>query len=97
MLLKSLAVKLLLYLLITKKIFLFEVFINSGEKKTNVKPFDFAKTMADCGVGEIILNSIDRDGTFKGYDPDTISISDSLTVPIIASTGCNDISDMLKV
>ena len=74
------------------------VFINSGKKKTNVKPFDFAKTMADCGVGEIILNSIDRDGTFKGYDLDTISlISDSLTVPIIASTGCNDISDMLKV
>lgn len=74
------------------------VVINSGKKKTHIHPFDFAKDMADCGVGEIILNSIDRDGTFEGYDLDTISlISNSLTVPIIASTGCNDISDMLKV
>ena len=75
-----------------------KVVINSGKKKTNMHPLDFAKDMADCGVGEIILNSIDRDGTFKGYDIENISlISDAVTVPIIASTGCDNLSDMLKV
>jgi len=75
-----------------------KVAINSGLKKINIHPLDFAKEMADCGVGEIILNSIDRDGTFQGYDLNTISlISNSVNVPIIASSGCNDISDMLDV
>jgi len=46
----------------------YRVFIKSGTQKTRFKPIEIALEMEKLGVGEIILNDIDRDGTFKGYN-----------------------------
>ena len=45
-----------------------ELFTHNGKKSTGINLYDFVKTLNDLNVGEIILNSIDRDGTMKGYD-----------------------------
>ena len=47
---------------------LYEVFVNCGRKATGLNPFDYAKSISDSGAGEILINSIDRDGVGQGYD-----------------------------
>ena len=73
----------------------YEVYIESGEKNTGKNPVDFAKQLQEMGAGEILVNSIDRDGTMKGYDIELIKkISTSLTVPVIACGGAGSIDDL---
>jgi len=73
------------------------VFIKSGTTKTKYKPLELAKIMEDLGVGEIIVNSIDMDGTFKGYDLELIrEIAKNLNIPVIASGGSGSIQDFKK-
>jgi len=56
----------------------------------------WAKALADAGAGEILLTSVDRDGTMEGYDLDLIrEVSTAVGVPVIASGGCRDYADML--
>lgn len=50
-----------------------ELFTHNGKKNTGVKLFDFVKKIRDIGVGEIVLNSIERDGKVQGYDTDTVT------------------------
>ena len=45
-----------------------ELFINNGKKATGIELYKFIKTLNELDIGEIVLNSIDRDGTMKGYD-----------------------------
>jgi cyclase len=83
-----------------KKNFLgkYEVHIESGKKNTKKNPLDFAKELQEMGVGEILLNSIDRDGTMKGYDIEIIKkISSCLNVPLIACGGAGSIDDLSMV
>jgi cyclase len=80
-----------------KKNFLgkYEVHIESGEKNTSKNPVDFAKELQEMGAGEILVNSIDRDGTMKGYDIELVNkISTSLKVPVIACGGAGSIEDL---
>ncbi len=73
------------------------VFIKSGTEKTKYTPIELAKKMEELGVGEIILNDIDRDGTLLGYDTELIrSISKELSIPLVAVGGANSIEDFKK-
>lgn len=65
------------------------VFINSGRKKTTKTPQVWAEEVVNYGAGEIILQSIDNDGTWDGYDIDMIKqIVPRVTVPVIPLGGC---------
>lgn len=71
-----------------------EVFIESGQSPTGYQPEEWATQAADRGAGEILLQSIDRDGTGKGYDLDLIhAVSNSVSVPVIALGGVGKYQD----
>ncbi len=75
-----------------------EVWSNSGSFKTDLNFEDYLKKLESSGVGEIILTSIDRDGTMIGYDIETLSIANKLIqVPIIASGGAGEFQNMLEL
>ena len=60
----------------------------NGSKSTKFSPIDFAKLMQEKGAGEIIIQSIEKDGTMEGYDLDLIkSISESVNIPVVALGG----------
>ena len=65
-----------------------DVYVNGGRKNTGLDALTWAKEVCALGAGEILLTSMDGDGTQKGYDLDlTRTIADSVTVPVIASGG----------
>ena len=71
-----------------------KVYAYSGSKKTGYTPLDWAKKLEEAGIGEIIINSIDKDGTWGGYDLAVISaIAHSVNVPVIACGGAGTIED----
>jgi len=66
----------------------FQVFTHGGRKATAINAVAWAKQMVDYGAGEILLTSMDRDGTKKGFDiPLTKLIASSISVPLVASGG----------
>jgi cyclase len=70
------------------------VYANNGKTNTGRTPVEFAKEMENAGAGEILLNSIDRDGTYTGYDLPLIeAVSRSVQIPVIAMGGASDIDD----
>ena len=70
----------------------FEVFTHGGRRATGINAVAWAKRMVDYGAGEILLTSMDRDGTKKGFDiPLTKLISSSISVPVVASGGVGSI------
>lgn len=72
----------------------YEVCTNNGKKGRSKKPGAFAKEVEDRGAGEILINSIDRDGTLSGYDIDLIhEVADAVSVPVIACGGANGPAD----
>ncbi len=78
--------------------FWFEVFIYGGKKGTELDAIDWAKTVEKLGAGEILLTSIDMDGTQDGYDILlTKEIVNSVSIPVIASGGCGKPDHMLQV
>jgi cyclase len=73
-----------------------EVFTHGGRNKTGIDALDFAKKMEDCGAGELLVTSMDRDGTQVGYDIDLISkISTTVNIPIIASGGVGNLDHLV--
>jgi len=65
-----------------------EVVVDAGTTKTGLDAIRWARTCADLGAGEILLTSIDRDGTGSGYDLDLVkAIADISGIPVIASGG----------
>ena len=65
-----------------------EVYINGGRKPTGINAIDWIKQAVELGAGEILLTSMDRDGTLSGYDLDlNKAVSDVVNVPLIASGG----------
>ncbi|MGD9128999.1 MAG: imidazole glycerol phosphate synthase subunit HisF [Candidatus Woesebacteria bacterium] len=73
-----------------------EIYINSGKKATGIDALKFAKKMETLGAGELLVNSIDRDGTKKGYDLDLLrNIAKKVNIPIIASSGAGKKKDFL--
>ena len=81
-----------------KKSFWFEVFIYGGKTPTGLDAIEWAKKVERLGAGEILLTSIDRDGTKDGYDVLlTSKIVESLRIPVIASGGCGEPRHMVEV
>jgi cyclase len=71
-----------------------KVYINSGKRNTQLDPVEHAKKMEQLGAGEIIINSIDKDGTMAGYDIDLIGkVSESVQVPVVALGGAGSLND----
>ena len=81
-----------------EKSFWFEVFIFGGKKGTGIDAIQWAKKVDCLGAGEILLTSIDKDGTKDGYDILlTKSIVNSVSIPVIASGGCGKPNDMVDI
>ena len=72
-----------------------EIFTHGGRKPTGIDAIGWAKKMTDLGAGEILLTSMDRDGTKNGFDLDLTSrVSDSISVPLIASGGVGNLQHL---
>ena len=70
------------------------VHTQGGRKKTSYDPVDYARRMEQAGAGEILLTSIDRDGTWSGYDVELIrAVTDAVNVPVIACGGAGSLED----
>jgi len=74
----------------------FEVFTHGGRKATGIDAVAHARRLVEFGAGEILLTSMDRDGTRAGYDiPLTRAIADTVSVPVIASGGVGKLEDLV--
>ena len=71
------------------------VWINRGRRRVSSNPADFARLCTDAGAGEILVQSIDRDGTREGYDLALVqSITKAVKVPVIAAGGASSLNDL---
>ncbi len=74
------------------------VYTHGGNKATELDAVEWAKRVQDLGAGEILLTSMDADGTKDGYDLElTGIIADEVTIPVIASGGCGSIEHIFEV
>jgi cyclase len=72
-----------------------EVFTHGGRRQTGLDAVDWARRMQDLGAGEILLTSMDRDGTKSGFDLAlTRAVADAVGVPVIASGGVGGLKDL---
>jgi cyclase len=74
-----------------------EIFTHGGRNPTGIEAVGYAREVVALGAGEILLTSMDRDGTRKGYDiPLTRAIADAVSVPVIASGGVGSLDHMVE-
>lgn len=74
-----------------------EIFTHGGRKATGIDAIEWAKKMVNYGAGEILLTSMDRDGTREGFDLSlTRAISESVSVPVIASGGVGNLEHLAE-
>ena len=74
-----------------------EIFTHGGRKATGIDVFDFVKKMELFGAGEILLTSMDKDGTKKGYDLDlTKQVSNLISIPVVASGGVGTLEHLYE-
>ena len=77
---------------------MFEIHIHGGRTPTGLEAVSWAKHVVALGAGEIVLTSMDADGTKDGYDIEiTRAVSDAVDVPIVASGGCGSPEHMRQV
>jgi cyclase len=75
----------------------FEIFTHGGRNATGIDAVEFAREVADLGAGEVLLTSMDRDGTGKGFNiPLTRAIADAVSVPVIASGGVGTLDHLVE-
>tara|TARA_B100000700_G_scaffold304622_1_gene377474 strand:- start:46 stop:801 length:756 start_codon:yes stop_codon:yes gene_type:complete len=73
-----------------------EVFTHGGRNKTGIDVLEFAKKMEESGAGELLVTSMDKDGTQIGYDIELISkISSNINIPLIASGGVGNLDHLV--
>ena len=73
-----------------------EVFTHGGRNKTGIDAIEFAKIMEDSGAGELLVTSMDRDGTQVGYDIELmLKISSKVNIPVIASGGVGNLDHLV--
>jgi cyclase len=74
-----------------------EIFTHGGRKPTGIDAVNFARDVVSLGAGEILLTSMDRDGTGRGFDIElTRTIADAVTVPVIASGGVGTLDHLVE-
>ena len=74
-----------------------EIYTHGGRKNSKINAIDFAKKMENCGAGEILITSMDRDGTQSGYDIDLIrKVSSETNIPVIASGGVGKLDHLAE-
>ncbi|MBX3192237.1 MAG: nitronate monooxygenase [Labilithrix sp.] len=57
--------------------------------ETSTEPVEYARAMQECGAGELLLTSVDREGTFEGYDVDLVRrVTETVSIPVVANGGC---------
>ncbi|MFC2087474.1 AglZ/HisF2 family acetamidino modification protein [Bacteroidota bacterium] len=72
----------------------YRIYTHNGKKFSAIHPVEHAMNMEKAGAGEIVINSIDKDGTLSGYDIElTRMVADSVNVPVIALGGAGDYND----
>lgn len=70
------------------------IYTHGGRKATKLDPVEFSRQAEAMGAGEVLLNAIDRDGTWEGYDLDLIkAVTDVVSIPVIACGGAGSIDD----
>lgn len=75
-----------------------EALTDNGRERTGVDAVEWARKAAELGAGEILLTSVDQEGTAKGFDNDLVrSVSSSVSVPVIASGGMGKIDHLIEV
>jgi cyclase len=75
----------------------FEIFTHGGRKATGLDAVEWAQRMAELGAGEILLTSMDRDGTRSGFNlPLTRAVADAVTIPVIASGGVGTLDHLAE-
>ncbi|WP_150523325.1 imidazole glycerol phosphate synthase subunit HisF [Roseibium sediminis] len=75
----------------------FEIFTHGGRNATGIDAIEFAKKVVELGAGELLVTSMDRDGTKSGYNLAlTRAIADAVTVPVIASGGVGTLDHMVE-
>ncbi|MAF49455.1 MAG: imidazole glycerol phosphate synthase subunit HisF [Rhodospirillales bacterium] len=75
----------------------FEVFTHGGRRETGIEAIGWARRMADLGAGELLLTSMDRDGTQAGFDLElTRAIADAVSIPVIASGGVGSLDHLVE-
>ncbi|MAF97164.1 MAG: imidazole glycerol phosphate synthase subunit HisF [Micavibrio sp.] len=74
-----------------------EIFTHGGRKGTGIDAVEWAQKMAEYGAGEILLTSMDRDGTKQGFNiPLTRTVSDAVNIPVIASGGVGNLDHLVE-
>ena len=73
-----------------------EIFTHGGRTSTGIDAIEFSLKMENCGAGELLVTSMDKDGTQLGYDLDLISkISSNINIPVIASGGVGNLDHLV--
>ena len=76
----------------------YEAYVDNGREKTGVDAFEWAARAVELGAGELLVTSIDREGTGRGYDTTLVrQIADSVPVPVIACGGAGSVNHVLEV
>ena len=74
---------------------IWEAYIESGREHTGINVENWVKTVSDLGAGEILITSVDREGTNKGYDTELLKlITNKTNLPVIASGGFGKLKDI---
>lgn len=75
----------------------YEVYTHSGKKPIGIDALNWTERMADYGAGEILLTSMDKEGTMEGYDLDLIRmVTDRITIPVIANGGAGTLQHLVE-
>ena len=76
----------------------YEIVTHNGTKRTGLDPLEFAKRIQDMGAGEIIVNSVDKDGMMEGYELDLImKIRDQIRIPMTVLGGAGSLDDIVAL
>ena len=76
----------------------YEVVVMNGKEQTGFDPAEYAHRLEDLGAGEILLNSVDRDGVMRGYDFDLVNrVKSAVKVPVTVLGGAGSINDIKQL